>query len=58
MSAVVATNGEVSKEQPMHIDVQDLTFGYAGREVYSCDTCNNRHEVIQSLSLTLFYIHE
>ena len=58
MSAVVATNGEASKEQPMHIDVQDLTFGYAGREVHSRDTYNNRYEVLQSLSLTLSYIHE
>ena len=24
---------EAAKEAPMHIDVKDLTFGYAGREV-------------------------
>lgn len=33
MSAIVATAAEAAKEAPMHIDVQDLTFGYAGREV-------------------------
>jgi hypothetical protein len=33
MSAIVATDAEAVKEQPMHIDVKDLTFGYAGREV-------------------------
>lgn len=33
MSTIVATADEAAKETPMHIDVTDLTFGYAGREV-------------------------
>lgn len=33
MSAIVTHADEPAKEAPMHIDVQDLTFGYAGREV-------------------------
>jgi hypothetical protein len=33
MSAIVEHAAEAAKEAPMHIDVQDLTFGYAGREV-------------------------
>lgn len=33
MSSVVAKADEAAKEAPMHIDVTDLTFGYAGREV-------------------------
>ena len=35
MSSMLATVEEAAKETPMHIDVKDLTFGYAGREVQS-----------------------
>lgn len=38
MSAIVATSAGTEKEAPMHIDVQDLTFGYAGREVLNSFT--------------------
>ena len=33
MSSIVAKSDEAAKEPPMHIDVKELTFGYAGREV-------------------------
>ena len=33
MSSVIVKADEAAKEAPMHIDVKDLTFGYAGREV-------------------------
>ena len=35
MSSILATAEEAAKETPMHIDVKELTFGYAGREVHN-----------------------
>ena len=48
MSAIVATADEAVKEAPMHIDVQDLTFGYAGREV-SNTPFHHRHQLNHTL---------
>lgn len=48
MSAIVATDAEAVKEQPMHIDVKDLTFGYAGREVCIRRPRNNHQGILQN----------